>query len=1384
MNFDRRTLITIALFCVSCGEGPTIDNYLNFPPVVEIFFPDEGESIVEGTSLTVHGLVTDENDDAELDVSLSDDFGVIWEETDLASPFELMQPWTPLAGGPQICLYANDGRAKDPDDEACVKIDLIPSDDPWAIITEPTEGGTYYSDWPIEFEGQVGDTEDEPETLTVTWTSSIDGELEDLDTTPDQNGDLSGTTYLSEGIHTITLLVVDSTNREGDASVTIEVLPPNTDPTCLITEPEDDSAAEYGTCVDFAAEVSDEESADELWVTWESDLDGVLWEGQPDTDGATQFRICDLSAGYHRISLDVDDGAEGTCRDSIGYTVGRGPSCEILSPLDGATYYEGDSILFEAAVSDDTTPPTNLLIEWSSSEDDIFDESPADSLGSVQVAYSELSVANHTIKLTVTDDDGLWGTCVVTDVLVEDCLRSWYEDLDGDGYGDDATEMETCAPPSGYVTLGGDCDDGDPSIHPRAVESCDGVDEDCDGTIDNGFTYSDWYIDADSDGYGAQGSTPTNWCSAPSGYVSNDSDCDDADATINPAATETCDGVDEDCDGTVDDGVTYTTYYLDADWDGYGVTTTSTYECTPPTGFVTVAGDCDDGDATINPGATETCDGVDEDCDGIVDDGITYATYYRDTDGDGYGDSADTDYTCSPASGYVTTGGDCDESNASINPGATETCDGVDEDCDGTVDDGVTYATYYRDTDGDGYGDSADTDYTCAPSSGYVATGGDCDESNVTINPGATETCDGVDEDCDGTVDDGFVYSDWYPDSDGDGYGALGSTATSWCSAPSGYAANDSDCDDGDATIHPGATETCDGVDEDCDGTVDDGITYAIYYRDTDGDGYGDSSDSDYTCSPSSGFVTTGGDCDESDASINPGATEICDGVDQDCDGTADDGLTHAYSYPDADGDGYGASTGAVYDCTTPSGYVASSTDCDDSDASIHPGATETCDGVDEDCDGTADDGITYTTYYRDTDGDGYGDSSDSDYTCSPSAGFVTTGGDCDESDASINPGASEICDGIDQDCDSAVDEGLSHSYSYPDSDGDGYGASTGAVYDCATPSGYVSSSTDCDDSDTSIHPGATEVCDGVDQDCDHSIDEGLSYSYSYPDSDGDGYGASSGSVYDCTTPSGYVSSSSDCDDGDASIHPGATEICDGIDQDCDYSIDEGLSYRTYYYDGDGDGYGTTSPTTYDCTTPSGYSYYSTDCDDGDSSIHPGASESCDDEDNDCDGIIDDNTSCWKAIYRFIDPVSGAHCWDDDTTAPSACSGYTYELEAWIARANSSSNTWQAVQCSSGTDHIILEKYSSDYYALTSAGYSCSINLGYVYDLGAAPTSTTPYANTCDLYRFSGTTHTGTGEHLFTRGGDSTSGYTCEPPARGEVMTDHTCFSSAPSGCP
>ncbi len=299
--------------------------------------------------------------------------------------------------------------------------------------------------------------------------------------------------------------------------------------------------------------------------------------------------------------------------------------------------------------------------------------------------------------------------------------------------------------------------------------------------------------------------------------------------------------------------------------------------------------------------------------------------------------------------------------------------------------------------------------------------------------------------------------------------------------------------------------------------------------------------------------------------------------------------------YADADGDGYGDSSDSQDACSAPSGYVADSTDCDDSDNAINPGAAEACDGIDNDCDSSVDEGVQ-TTFYRDADGDGYGDSSDSQDACSAPSGYVADSTDCDDSDNAINPGAAEACDGIDNDCDSSVDEGVQTTF-YRDADGDGYGDSSDSQDACSAPSGYVADSTDCDDSDNAINPGAAEACDGIDNDCDSSVDEGVQTTF-YRDADGDGYGDSSDSQDACSAPSGYVADSTDCDDSDNAINPGAAEACDGIDNDCDSSVDEGVQ-TTFYRDADGDGLGDSSDSQDACSAPSGYVSDATDlCDD------------------------------------------------------------------------------------------------------------------------------------------------------------------------------------------
>jgi hypothetical protein len=174
--------------------------------------------------------------------------------------------------------------------------------------------------------------------------------------------------------------------------------------------------------------------------------------------------------------------------------------------------------------------------------------------------------------------------------------------------------------------------------------------------------------------------------------VSSSTDCDDANKAVNPAATEVCNSVDDNCNGVVDENLR-TTYYRDADGDGYGSPTNSTKACSQPSGYVTNNGDCNDGDAAIHPNVAETCDGKDNNCDGSIDEGVL-KTFYLDSDKDGYGTSTTTQ-ACSQPSGYASVSGDCNDTSAGVNPGAAEVCgDAQDQNCDGQVDETCTTNGY------------------------------------------------------------------------------------------------------------------------------------------------------------------------------------------------------------------------------------------------------------------------------------------------------------------------------------------------------------------------------------------------------------------------------------------------------------------------------------------------------------------------------------------------------------------------------------------------------------------------------------------------------------------------------------------------------------------
>ncbi len=303
--------------------------------------------------------------------------------------------------------------------------------------------------------------------------------------------------------------------------------------------------------------------------------------------------------------------------------------------------------------------------------------------------------------------------------------------------------------------------------------------------------------------------------------------------------------------------------------------------------------DCDDTNPDVNPGQGELCDGLDQNCNGEIDEGLVISSYFMDEDGDGFGRddmSIDTCLTAAPM-GFAALSGDCNDQDSTIYPGAPELCDGLDQNCNGEVDEGLTLEQYFLDEDGDGFGVEDGVIDTClmAAPLGFAAVSGDCNDQDSTIYPGAPEICDGLDQDCDGDIDEGFETRTLYVDEDDDGFG-VDELAIDSCTSevPAGFVLQGGDCNDRDSTVFPGAPEICDDLDNNCDGEIDEGLDITRYYRDADMDGYGTDNFTLTNClpEPPEGFVAQGGDCDDRDPDINPGADEIPNnGIDEDCDG-------------------------------------------------------------------------------------------------------------------------------------------------------------------------------------------------------------------------------------------------------------------------------------------------------------------------------------------------------------------------------------------------------------------------------------------------------------------------------------------------------------------
>jgi hypothetical protein len=433
-------------------------------------------------------------------------------------------------------------------------------------------------------------------------------------------------------------------------------------------------------------------------------------------------------------------------------------------------------------------------------------------------------------------------------------------------------------------------------------------------------------------------------------------------------------------------------------------------------------------------------------------------------------------------------------------------------------------------------------------------------------------------------------------DNDGDGYynsSVYNDVVLKW------MCGTEKDCDDTNPDVNPGYYELCgDGIDNDCKNGIDSEFKY---YHDYDGDGWGVGELVIYCSRDLLFYSKQHGDCNESNPKINPSMPEICNGIDDNCKDGKDEGgvcdcgdcgLGKRCSYgqciscTDSDGDGYYVN----YGC-------GKNVDCDDTDFSLN---------------------------WNDNDGDGL----------SPCSFYK----DCDDTNPDVNSYISiDLCDGMDNDCDGEVDENPDIVW-YKDTDNDGYPYSIKDsdnnfvpyhTLSCKKPSYFSKLEKDLeslvgdyDDKDGDTYPGAPEKCDMVDNDDDGEIDEGLG-GYYYPDMDGDGFGDQDG-VFSCGAKSGYVDNNFDCDDFASWINPTWDEKCDGIDNNCNGEIDEGLDSRILYQDIDGDGVGNKNILIESCKdVHNGIKYVEDfgDCNDGSSLMSPNLDENCSDPyDNDCSG--------------------------------------------------------------------------------------------------------------------------------------------------------------------
>jgi hypothetical protein len=807
--------------------------------------------------------------------------------------------------------------------------------------------------------------------------------------------------------------------------------------------------------------------------------------------------------------------------------------------------------------------------------------------------------------------DGIDQDCVGGDL---DCAG--LTDNDGDGF-----------------QAGVDCNDGNPDIHPAALELCNFIDDDCDGIIDDGnpagnvapcggnspgCTPGKWACVHDLKTYTTQVLCVNEKFQIPEVCNGLDDDCDgevdeifiekgescdgdDSDQCANGVYTctddgttvecvnevvtdiqELCDNLDNDCDEQIDEDLNYEGIQLGAPCDGIGGCGAGVVVCTEVGKVVCSTNP----EGPFSQAVNETCNHVDDDCDGEVDEGFQLDNLALGEACTGVGVCGDGVVEC--GSDEVPT---CSTlANGSASQASPEVCNGVDDDCDGMVDEelGVEQSNCKL------QGVCAEAEIGAQCVQGLW----NCDYANVPSYEDDETLCDGLDNDCDGQVDDDMLIGSPCdgPDSDACAYGT-------WACA-----------DDGKGVVCPDEVvtdvqEACNGFDDDCDGIIDE----------LDVDPVEAGCNTQGVCNLTAAIIIYCGaqqnECDYSQIPFYEPIETLCDGLDNDCDGEIDEGLTY-------DGLPLGSICEGKGECGF--GLVTCGTENNQPICSSEPGGkgdqskAEICNGLDDDCDGEIDEDYLWQGFPVGS-------------LCNPggicSTGLVECAVDglsstCSTAGGSDDQTSPEVCDGLDTDCDGVTDE--IEDLNPVEANCLNQGVCGGPLESFV---GCEEGIWVCKYDTLDAYQETENLCDGKDNDCDGEVDE------THPSK---GQACDGPDANECPTGTWTCNEAGDDLACVNETGVGTPEICDGADNDCDGLKDEGLSYSGIPLGFLCDGIG-----------PCGAGYVECDGEGGTTcSTNAGGSQSqaipeiCNGIDDDCDGVVDNGLS-WEGI-PLGQPCDGA----------------------------------------------------------------------------------------------------------------------------------------------